>query len=156
MNRVITAIAAAALLVQAPAVCAEDKSLIFKDGSMGEIDDTQATKAGFRSPVFGYAHFGFTNFKTANGEPLMMLYGDFRNPEEAKHYFDWKVGRASKVFSQATKTNQKDMTTEYRAEFVPESGHRGVEVMWVAGVTVHAIRAQKLTDALELESQYGH
>jgi hypothetical protein len=74
VNRAITAIAAAALLAQTPAVRAEDKSLTFKARSMGEIDDTQATKAGFRSPVFGYAHFGFTNFKASNGEPLMVLY----------------------------------------------------------------------------------
>lgn len=156
MNRAITAIAAAALLVQTLAVCAQEKSLTFKNRSMGEIDDTQATKAGFRSPAFGYAHFGFTNFKASNGEALMMLYGEFRNPEEAKHYFDWKVGRASKVLSQAMKTNHKDMTSEYRAELVPESDHSGVEVMWVVGVAVHVIRARKLADALELESQYGH
>jgi hypothetical protein len=48
------------------------------------------------------------------------------------------------------------MTNECRAEFVPESDHPGVEVIWVAGVTVRAIRAQKLEDALELESLYGH
>jgi len=156
MNRAITAIASAVLLVQTLAVRAEERSLTFKNGSMGEIDDAQATKAGFRSPVFDYAHFGFTNFKASNGETLMMLYGDFRSPEEAKHYFDWKVGRASKVLSQAMKTNQKDMRTEYRAELVPESDHSGIEVMWVVGATVHVIRARKLADALELEREYGH
>ena len=155
MNRIIRAIAAAALLVQTLAVRAEDKSLIFKSGSMGEINDTQATKAGFHSPVFSYAHFGFTNFKASNGESLMVLYGDFRNPEEANRFLDWTVGRAFKVLSPVTTTHAKD-TTEYRAEIVPESNHSGVEVIWVIGVAVHRIRARKLADALELESQYRH
>ena len=156
MNRIIAAIAAASLLLQTLAVRAEDKSVVFKSsGSMGEINDTQATKAGFRSPVFSYAHFGFTNFKASNGESLMVLYGDFRDPEEARRYLDWRVGRASKVLSPVMTTHVKD-ATEYRAEIVPESNHSAVDVIWVVGVTVHVIRAKNLASALELERQYGH
>lgn len=112
MNRALGAIAVATLLLQVLVVRAEEKSLTFERRSMGEIDDTQATKAGFRSPVFGYAHFGFTNFKASNGDGLMALYGEFRNAEEARRDLDWKVGRASKILSRSAKTR----TTETRVE----------------------------------------
>ena len=152
MNRALSAIAVATLLLQILAVRAEEKPLTFESGSMGEIDDTQATKAGFRSPVFGYAHFGFTNFKASNGDGLMVLYGDFRNPEEARRYLDWKVGRSAKILSKAAKTG----TTETRVEIVPDSDHSEVDVVWVVGPVVHVICAHELSDALELEKQYGH
>jgi hypothetical protein len=157
MKRAMLAVAAASLILRLTAVLAEDKPLTFKSvPMMGGINYTQATEAGFRTQGWSYAHFTSTSFKASDGEDLAVLYADFKNAKEAKRFLDWKVERAFKVLSAATNTYPNETTTEYRAEVVPESDHSGVEVMWVVGVTIHMIRAQKLADALELEKSHFH
>jgi hypothetical protein len=150
------AMVAALLLFWIPAECADKKPVVFRVVSMGEIEDTEATKAGFHTRWWPDAHFGFTSFRASNGKGLLVIYDDFQKPDEAKRFFDWKVGRSFKVLSQTTKADPKGNTVEYRAESVPASDHSSIEVMWVVGVSVHVISAQNLADALELERQYGH
>ena len=143
------------LLSSVPAECADKKPLTFQTtGSMGEINDTQATDSGFRTRWWSFAHFGFTNFKMSNGKVLTVYYDDFTEPEQAKRFLDWKTNKAFKVLSRSTKTNADGKPMEYRAEFVPEWDHSRVDVMWVVGTAVHWINAYHLEDARELERQY--
>ena len=121
---------------------------------MGEIEDTNATKAGFHTRWWSNAHFGFTAFKASNGNSLTVFYDDFTTPEEAKRFLDWKVENSAKVLSRSTKTDADGKPIEFRAELLPESGPAYVEVIWVVGVAVHWIRASSIDDALELEKQY--
>ena len=120
---------------------------------MGEIEDKEATKAGFHTKGWTGAHFGFTSFKASNGKGLLVIYDDFETREEAKRFFDWKVERSFRVLSKTAKTDPNG-NAEYRAELTPELNHQGVELMWVVGRSVHVVRADNLEDASEFEQWY--
>jgi hypothetical protein len=154
MNRLLILIAVAMLLNQMPAVSAEKKPLSFRNVSMGEIEDKEATKAGFHTKGWTEAHFGFTSFKASNGKGLLVIYDDFETREEAKHFFDWKVERSFRVLSKTAKTNPNGNAVEYRAELTPELNHQGVELMWVVGQSLHVVSADNLEDASEFERWY--
>ena len=122
--------------------------------SVGQINDTQATDAGFHTRGSSVAHFSFDSYRAANGDLLTVLYHDFDTPEEARRFFEWKVGRAFKVLAQEDKTDAASESTLYRAEFVPERDHSQVELMWVGGGSVHIVRARNLEYARGLEKLY--
>jgi hypothetical protein len=126
MNRALILIAAAILLNQIPAVSAEKKPLTFRTVSMGEIEDKEATKAGFHTKGWTEAHFGFTSFKGSNGKALLVIYDDFETREEAEHFFDWKVERSFRLLSKTVKTDTHGNAAEYRAELTPEPNHKGI------------------------------
>src|SRR5215467_8977259 len=109
-------VAVAALAVQGPAASANEKPLTFRTISMGEIEDTQATKAGFRTRGWSHAHFGVTLFKASNGNALEVFYDDFDKPVEAKRFMDWKAKKSRKILSQSTKTDPNGKIIEYRVE----------------------------------------
>jgi hypothetical protein len=123
---------------------------------MGEIEDKDATKAGFRTKGWTEAHFGFTSFKTSNGRGVLVIYDDFQSREEATRFFEWKVGRAFRVLSKTVKTDSTGNAVEYRAELSPAASDQDKEVMWVVGLSMHVISATNLDDALELERWYRH
>jgi len=50
---------------------------------MAEIVDASAQKAGF--PTF---HVGSTAFKASNGTALTLMYGDFKNTDEARRFLE--------------------------------------------------------------------
>jgi hypothetical protein len=138
-------------------VCADasdKKPVTFQTVAMGEIEDTAATKAGFRTKLWSFAHFGFTTFKASVGNTLTVFYDDFNKAEEAKRFLNWKLSKAFEVLSQTTKTDPNGRPAEYHVELVPEAQRSDVEVMWVVGTAVHWIRARTLEDARELERQY--
>jgi len=149
LHRVLIAAALSTLLL--PAIFGKDKPLTFQLVSMGEIDDTEATDAGFRTHWWDVAHFGFNSYKASDGEGLIIFYDDFATAEEAKRFFDWKSGRAFKILEKTSKRDAKRKPTEHSAELVPEDDHSSVELMWVVGVSVHILRARKLADARVFE-----
>ena len=144
----------AAVLAHVPAHCTDKRPVTFERVSMGEIDETAATKAGFHTQGWSYAHFGFTSFKASNGKGLVMMYDDFQNTEDARRFLDWKVGRSFKVISQSTKTSPNSKAIEYHAELVPGADNADVDVIWIVGAAVHWIHARALEDALDFEKQY--
>lgn len=135
---------------------AKDKPLRFQLVSMGEINDTEATNAGFRTHWWDEAHFGFNSYKASDGEGLILFYDDFTNAEEATRFFEWKSGRAFTILERTSKRNTKGKTTEYHAELVPGDDHSDFEVIWVVGISVHIVRDRKLADARIFEKQYRH
>ena len=156
MNRALILTTVAMLLCRIPAVSGQRKALTFRTASMGEIEDKEATKAGFRTKGWTEAHFGFTTFKASNGRGLLVMYDDFESREEARRFFDWKVGRAFRVLSRTVKTESTGNAVEYRAELMPAASNPDKEVLWVVGLSVHLISAAHLDDALELERWYRH
>lgn len=156
MRRAIATISIPFLLSPVPANGQGKKPLTFEVLSMGEIKDKAATDAGFKTKLWSYAHFGFTEFRASNGSGAMVYYDDFSTPEEAKKFLDWSTARAFKVLSQSTKTDAHGKPMEYRAAFIPDYNHSLVERMWVVGTDVHWIRASTLQDALKLEKWYRH
>jgi hypothetical protein len=147
-------ISAALSSVRFPVAFAKDKLLKFQLVSMGEIDDTQATEAGFRTHWWDFAHFGFNSYKASDGEVLRIFYDDFTSAEEADRFFEWKSAQAFKVLAKNSKRDARAKTTEYHAELVPADNHSVVEVIWVVGVSVHIVRARNLADAQIFEKQY--
>ena len=154
MVRISAALTIMLLLTGLPGNSEGKKALTFQTVSMGEIVDKAATDAGFRTRYWSEAHFGFTTFKASSGNTLAVFYDDFRKPEEAKRFFDWRMDKSFKVLSRSTKTSAHGERTEYRAEFVPNWSHSDTEVMWVIGTSVHWIDAHIVDDALALERQY--
>lgn len=134
------------------------RPLTFQNGAMGEIEYNPATKAGFQTRGWHSAHFGFSLFKTPDGNALTVYYDNFATPDEAKRFFDWKAQKASQVLWRDTETDAdgKPVGHRYRAEFAPQGKQRYMEVMWVVGASVHWIDAADLHEAIELEGQYRY
>ena len=137
-----------------PATFAKDKPHRFRLVSVGEINDTEATNAGFRTHRWDEAHFGFNSYKASDGAGLILFYDDFTAAEEATRFFEWKSGRAFTILEKTRKRNEKGKTTEYHAELVPEDDLSDFEVIWVIGVSVHIVRDRNLADARIFEKQY--
>jgi hypothetical protein len=132
------------------------KSLEFRAVWMGEIEDIEATKAGFRSDGWDRNHLGTTIFEASDGERLSVDYAEFSSPQEASRYFDWKVGKCSNILKQGAYTDPRTKSSGQRAEVVPPRGKKTITVMWTAGTRFREINAKSLPDALELEKRYGH
>jgi len=116
---------------------------------MAEIDDSSAKKAGFHTH-----HFGSTVFKASNGATLTLMYGDFKNTDEASRFLQWNANKCFKLLSQETRKDASGNAIEYRAELIPEWDHSSIEVMWVVGSMARWILAKNRPDALELENYY--
>lgn len=116
---------------------------------MAEIVDTNAQKAGFDT-----YHFGSTSFRGSNNATLTLMYGEFKNTEEAKRFLEWTAKKASKVLAKEIKKGAAGNPIEYRAELVPEWDHSLVEVMWVVGNMTRWIVTKNREDALQLEKYY--
>ena len=93
------------------------KRLEFQVLAMGEIVDSEGTKAGFRTVPFSKAHFGFTGFKASDGAKLTAMDGQFRSPEEAKRYFEWIVSRCPRSLSEALRLTQKGRSLGIEPKF---------------------------------------
>jgi len=123
---------------------------------MAEVDDREATEAGFSADGFGYMHLGSTLFKASDGEVLFIEYAELRSPEEARRYLDWNLAKSSKILTQGTKTDSNKKSVGYRAEVLRKQDQPDAAVMWTAGAMFRVIYARTLADALELEKRYGH
>jgi hypothetical protein len=133
------------------------KRLEFRIVMMGEIIDEEATKAGFRTPLFSdETHLGFTDFEASNGETVHAEDCEFRSPEEAKRYFDWRVSRSSKVLTQSIKADSKGKSVGFRAEVLLAPDQKQSAVMWTNGATFRQILSKSLADAMELAKRYGY
>jgi hypothetical protein len=137
------------LTLLASARGSDKKPLTFQVTLMAELVDTNAQKAGFHT-----SHFGSTVFKASNGAALTLMYGDFKNTDEARRFLEWNAQKCFKVLSQETRKDGKGSAIEYRAEIIPEWDHSSIEVMWVVGGRARWILAKNRPDALELESYY--
>jgi hypothetical protein len=132
------------------------KRLEFHIVAMADYVDEEATKAGFRAARLSNTHFGSTEFEASDGETLVAEDCEFRSPEEAKRYLDWKVARSSKILSQGTKTDSKGKSVGYRAEVLLAPDQKQSAVMWTNGATFRQIIAKSLADAMELAKRYGY
>ena len=125
----------------------DKKPLTFQITLIAEIVDTGAQKAGFHT-----YHFGSTAFKASNDAALTLMYGDFKNTDEARRFLEWNAQKCFKVLSQETGKDAGGNAIEYPAELIPEWDHRSIEVMWVVGSMARWILAKNRPDALELEN----
>jgi TonB family protein len=127
----------------------QKKPLTFQPTLAAQIVDTNAAKAGFSTH-----HFGSACFQASNGATLTVMYGFFKDADEAKRFLDWHARNAFKITSQETKTDMGGKAIEYRSELILEPEHSSIEVMWVAGNVARWITARDHEDALELERYY--
>jgi hypothetical protein len=132
------------------------KRLQFRIILLCDYGDEEATKAGFRTVPFSTTHLGCTQFEASDGEELFTYGGEFRSPEEAKRYLDWKVARSSKILAQGTKTDPKGKSVGARAEVLLPPDQKESAVMWTNGPMFREIIAKSLADAVELEKRYGY
>lgn len=132
------------------------KRLEFQVLAMGEIVDSEGTKAGFRTVPFSKAHFGFTGFKASDGAKLTAMDGQFRSPEEAKRYFEWIVSRCPKILKRGVKTDSKGKIVGYRAEVLLGVDQKQWAVIRTNGAMFFQIVSDSLADALEFERQKGN
>jgi len=129
------------------------RRLAFRILALCDTVDEEATKAGFRTTNSSRAHFGCTSFEASDGEKLFASDGEFRSPEEAKRYLDWRVARSSKILTQGIKTDSKGRPVGYRAEVLLTSDQKDSAVMWTNGAMFYQIIAKSLPDAEELEKR---
>jgi hypothetical protein len=133
------------------------KRLEFRIVMMGEMIDEEATKLGFRTPLFSdETCFGFTDFDASDGERMHAENGEFRTREEAKRYFDWKVARSARILVQGIKTDSKGKSVGYRAEVLLAPDQKESAVMWTNGAIFRQIISRSLADAMELAKRYGY
>lgn len=132
------------------------KRLEFHIVAMADYVDEEATKAGFRALGLSDVHFGSTEFEVSDGETLIAEDCEFRSPEEAKRYFDWKVARSSKILTQGIKTDSKGKPVGCRAEVLPAPDQKRSALMWTSGATFRQIIGKSLADAEELAKRYGY
>jgi hypothetical protein len=133
------------------------KRLEFRIVMMGEMMDEEATKAGFRTPLFSdETRLGFTDFDASDGVRVHAEDGEFRTREEAKRYFDWKVARSAKILAQGIKTDSKGKSVGYRAEVLLAPDQKESAVMWTNGAMFRQIISKSLADAMELAKRYGY
>jgi hypothetical protein len=74
---------AVALLVGVPATASDKKPLTFQVTVTAEIEDASAAMAGFQTH-----HFGSTVFQASNGSTLTVMYGGFKDVDEAKRFLE--------------------------------------------------------------------
>lgn len=79
--KILAVIIATSILLAVPASCSEKRPFTFQITLMAEIVDTNAQKAGFDT-----YHFGSTSFRGSNNATLTLMYGEFKNTEEAKRF----------------------------------------------------------------------
>jgi hypothetical protein len=119
------------------------------------MTDTEGTKAGFHTALFSETRFGFTAFEASDGEKLTAMDGQFRSPEEATRYFEWRVARCLKVLKRGVRTDSKGKLVGYRAEVLLAPDQKQSAVIWTDGGTYFEIFSSSLADALELEKRRG-
>ena len=121
-----------------------------------EVEDRDATQAGFSTRSFSNAHFYVDWEPLREGEWWKLTFADFGTPEEAKRFLDWKVARSAKILKQETETNPKGNTVSYRAEVevVDEKNQPTIELMWVIRGHFRVISVRSLNDARDLEKRY--
>jgi len=125
------------------------KRLEFRIVMMGEMIDEEATKAGFRTPLFSDGtHLGFTDFDASDGVRV--------HAEEAKRYFDREVAGSSRILAQGKRTDPKGKSVGYRAEVLLAPDQKESAVMWTNGAMFRRIISKSLPDAMELAKRYGY
>jgi hypothetical protein len=127
----------------------------FRPTIAGEIDDGDATKAGFHTVSSSRTHLGFTGYEGC-GQTMTVQYGEFSSSQEAKRFFDWKVSKALKVFTQGTKADSDGKQIGYRAEVMVGPKQDALALMWTHGAMFRVIYSRSLTSARTLERQYGN
>jgi hypothetical protein len=127
--------------------------LVFRILLLCDTVDEEATKAGFRTTNWSNVHLGCTSFEASDGEKLFAADGEFRSPEEAKRYLDWKAARSFKILSQGFKTDRRGKNVGYRVEVLLDADHKEPTVMWTNGAMFYQIIAKSLADAEELEKR---
>lgn len=151
------AVITAVLLISAlPALSDEKHMLTFTETVRGEMEDTAATKAGFRTVLFGFAHLSFTSYDVSDGEKLFLSHGEFRSADEAKRYFDWMLKRqTAQSIQQGDKTDHDGNIIGRRAEFVlnSEDKEKAGIIIWTQGVHVILVSAPTLACVQEFERQ---
>lgn len=156
MNRVIAAVVAIILVVTPCAHSDEKNGVVFTVTARGELEDKAATKAGFRTYLFDYAHLAFTNLESSDGKKVTVYRAEFSNTREAQRYFDWSLERkAAQIIKQEGKADRDGKTVGSRAEFLLKSDAKVTEweVMWTNEVHFILISAPTLECAQEVERQ---
>ena len=142
------------LLLTSLAIGDEKQPLTFHPTIMGEMEDSAATKAGFRTSYFRSTHLGFHKYDASDGEQAEIHNGDFVNADEARRYFDWNLeNRTAQVLRQGDKPGPDGKTVGRRAEFLAKSETKEKiwGVMWTNGDQFHLITAPTLECARALE-----
>lgn len=87
----------------------------FRATLAGEIDDGEATKAGFHTARSSRTHLGFTVYEGC-GENMTVTYAEFSSSQDANRYLNWNMSKALKVFTQSSKADSDGKQIGYRAE----------------------------------------
>jgi hypothetical protein len=128
------------------------RRLTFKNVSMGEIIDSEATDAGFESFEAGRVKLAFTAFKASDGEGLTVQHGMFRTPDEASRYFHWMIEkRATDILNQGSKLGKNGGVIGVRAEVVVKLPGASSAIMWTNSQHFFVIFSPSLSGAVELE-----
>ena len=156
MKRAIVIVAAAIQLFAISVRAEENKTPTFTVTVMGEMEDKAATKTGFRTYLFDYAHLAFTNLDSSNGEKVTVYHAQFRRASEAERYFDWILKKdAAQIIRQEGKTDLEGKVVGRKAEFLLKSDGnvKEWEIMWTDNVHFILISAPTVECAEELERQ---
>jgi hypothetical protein len=132
------------------------RRLTFKNVSMGEGIDNEATAAGFESlEGGGSVKLALTAFKASDGEGLTVEHGIFRSPDEASRYFHWMIEKpATDILNQASKLDKNGRVIGERAEVVVKLPRASSAIMWTNNQHFFVILSPSLSDAVELEKRY--
>jgi len=98
---------------------------------------------------------GFTGFEGC-GETMTVRYGEFSSSQDAKRFFDWKVSKAARVFTEEPKPDSKGKQGGYRAAVFVGPKPDTFAVMWTNGAMFRAIYSRSLAGARAFEKQYGN
>jgi hypothetical protein len=129
------------------------KRLEFRLVAVGDYVDEDATEAGFRTFGLADTHLGSAKYTASNGDMLITYGCEFRSPQEAKRYLDWKVARSSKTVRRGVKTDASGKSVGYRAVVLLAPDQKQSEVMWTSGPFFREIIGTSLADAEEFEKQ---
>jgi hypothetical protein len=131
------------------------KRLKFSLILVGDWVDEEATNAGFRTAGLPNTHLGCAEYEASDGKEVFTYGGEFRSPEEAKRYLEWKVARSSKILAHGIKKDSKGKSVGERAEVLLSPDQEDSAVMWTDGAKFREIISKSLADAVELEKRHG-
>ena len=129
------------------------KHMEFRLVAVGDYMDEDATEAGFRTVGMNDTHLGSAKYTSSNGDTVFTYGCEFRSPEEAKRYLEWKVARSSKTVMQGVKTDATGKTVGYRVVVLLAPDQKQSAVIWTYGPLFREIIASSLADAEEFEKQ---
>ena len=127
----------------------------FRPTIAGEIDDGEATKAGFHTARSSRTHLGFTGYEGC-GESMTVKYAEFSSSQDANRYFNWNMSKTLKVFTQGSKAGSDGKQIGYRAEALVGPKADTFAVMWTNGAMFRAVYGRSLPSVRALEKQYSN